>query len=95
VDVHAEETHDCNACGGHHGRRREHDAHLQQLVLLLIQHYVDVIFGVVDVFPELCECKQAQVRYLSNSVKYTHSVLFQFELTVTTTKEWSTVFIKS
>lgn len=53
VDVHAEQAHDHNARGDHHRRRREHHAHLQQLVLLLVQHQVDVVFSVVHIVAEL------------------------------------------
>lgn len=53
ADVHAEQADDDHAGGEHDGRGGEHDPHLEKLVLLLVEHYVDVIFGVVHVLPQL------------------------------------------
>lgn len=53
VDVHAEDTGNDHEGAHHESCRREHDPHLEKMVLLVVQHYVDVILRVVHVLPQL------------------------------------------
>jgi hypothetical protein len=52
-DVHAEDARDRDGAADHQRARRQHDPHLQQLVLLVVQHDVDVVLRVVHVLAQL------------------------------------------
>jgi len=52
-DVHAEDARDRDGAAHHQRGRRQQDPHLQQLVLLVVQHYVDVVLRVVHVLAQL------------------------------------------
>ena len=53
VGIDAEDPRDGDGAAGHQRPRRQQDPHLQQLVLLLVQHHVDVVLRVLHVLPQL------------------------------------------
>jgi hypothetical protein len=52
-DVHAEDSRDRDGAAHHQRGRGQQDPHLQQLVLLVVQHNVDVVLRVVHVLAQL------------------------------------------
>jgi len=52
-DVHAKDARDRDGAAHHQGGRGQQDPHLQQLVLLVVQHDVDVVLRVVHVLAQL------------------------------------------
>jgi hypothetical protein len=57
-DVHAEDARDRDGDAHHQRGRRQQDPHLQQLVLLVVQHDVDVVLRVVHVLAQLQDISQ-------------------------------------
>lgn len=53
LDVHAENPSDDNKCTHYECSRCQHDTHLKEMVLFVVQHNVDVILCVVNILPQL------------------------------------------
>lgn len=66
VNVHAEDSGDDDGAGDHERGGGQHHPHLQQLVLLVVQHDVDVVLRVLHVHPQLNSVRQQKSTPLIN-----------------------------
>lgn len=60
VDIHTKYTSHNNEGAHHEGCCCQHYPHLQEMVLFVIQHYVDVVLCVIDIFPQLPQQKSQE-----------------------------------